>query len=314
MKTIKLIIILLFLFPLISYSINDIEEIEKVFAETRELCNSDNGFLWGYSLEVPILFIDRQKNLIYTNQNSPKLQLYKTGNIYIGEIPDSIPSVKGIFHLDDQNWALIPLPLPKDKIKRQCIIIHEAFHYIQGKLHLNPQPYNNQHMDEMEARFWLKLEWQALQKALVATEEAKKQAIVDALCFRKYRRALFSNCEVCENRFEIYDGLAEYTAMKLCCNKDEFISTLQRRLDKYWNTPSFVNCFAYFSAPAYAYLLDQTNLKWRANLSDKDDIALLTQFAYNIFLPTDLFLEAEERSVIYKGAQIMGEELNREFL
>jgi len=315
MKTIKLIIFTtLFLFPFVSYSSNEIKELEKIFAETNELCNADNGSLWGYSLNVPIILMDREKNLIYTNQNSSKLQLHKTDNIYIGEIPDSIQALKGILKLDHQNWVLIPLPLPKDKIQRQRIILHEAFHCIQQKLHLNPQSYNNQHMDEMEARYWLKLEWQALRKAILTNGKHRKQAIVDAISFRKYRRALYTNCETCENRFEIHEGMAEYTAMKICCTDDEFISTLQKRLHEYWNTPSLVNCFAYYSAPAYAYLLDQTSMEWREHLSSKDNIALLTQYAYNISLPSDLFLEAEERAVLYKGAQIMGEELSRETL
>ncbi len=74
---------------------------------------------------------------------------------------------------------------------------------------------------------------------------------------------------------------------------------------------SFVNCFAYYTGPVYAYLLDQTEMNWRTQLGAKDDIASLTMTAYNISLPFDIYMEAEERSPLYSGAQIMGEELDR---
>ncbi|MGQ1909368.1 hypothetical protein ACT3CE_06230 [Marinifilum sp. RC60d5] len=286
-------------------------EIRTIFKETSQVSSKDNGLLWGHSLEVPILLVDEKNKTIYANRNSSALNLTKENGFFKGLLPETISIKKGPVKIDKQNWALIPLPLPKNKIERQCIILHEAFHCLQPKLDLNPVPYKNQHMKEMEARVWLKLEWKALDLALNSAGKNRKQAITDAICFRKYRRAIFSNCKRCENRFEIHEGMAEYTANKICRHKESFKKYLHSKLECLWKSPSFVNCFAYYSGPVYAYLLDESGVNWRNHLSAKDDIASIVQSAYNITIPFDLFMEAEERSVLYSGAQILGEELDR---
>lgn len=290
----------------------DVKEIESIFKETKALCFEDNGMLWGRTLDVPVLLVDKENGKIYTNKNSKKLELQSYNDIYTGNLPDFVDVIKGPTKIGNQIWAVIPLPLPEDKIERQCIILHEAFHCVQPEIDLKPKPYNNNHMDEMEARFWLKLEWKALELAIQSEGENKKQAITDAICFRYYRRALYSKCDGCENRFEIHEGMAEYTAQKLCRNDKDLKAYLQNQLQTMWESPSFVNCFAYFSGPVYAYLLDDTETNWRSHLGARDDIATIVKSAYDISLPFDLYMEAEERSVLYSGAQIMGEELDRE--
>ena len=290
---------------------SETEYIRLVFKETKKLCSIDNGLLWGHSLDVPIMFVDAKNSLIYTNKNSHKLNLTEDNGIYTGSLPDFIEPVKGTQFIGKRNWAVIPLPLPKNKIDRMCLIIHEAFHCLQPALDLNPTPYNNNHMDEMAARIWLKLEWKALEKALHSEGNIRKQAIIDAICFRKYRRTLFSNCDGCENRFEIHEGMAEYTANKICRTDSDFKFYLQNKLDELWQKESYADSFAYFTAPVYAYLLDQSDLEWRNHLGSKDDISILVQAAYNIALPFDLYMEAEERAFLYGSAKIMVEEIDR---
>ncbi|MBN2598668.1 hypothetical protein [Labilibaculum sp.] len=290
----------------------ELKEIEDILKDTKALCLEDNGMLWGRTLDVPILLIDKENGRIYSNKNSKKLGLNPYNEIYTGILPNFVDVIKGPAKIGNQIWAVIPLPLPEDKIEKQCIILHEAFHCVQPEMDLKPEPYNNNHMDEMEARFWLKLEWKALELALQSEGENKKQAITDALCFRHYRRALFGKCDGCENRFEIHEGMAEYTAQKLCRNDKDLKIYLQNKLHSMWESPSFVNCFAYFSGPVYAYLLDKTETNWRTHLGARDDIAAIVQSTYEISLPFDIYMEAEERSVLYSGAQIMGEELDRE--
>lgn len=317
MKTHRLIWISLFLgmqllFNTLSFAeTNDLKEIEKIFSETKVLCSSENGLLWGRTLDVPILLIDEENGLIYTNTNSSKLELSSYNSIYTGAIPEFVNIVKGPAKIDNRIWAVIPLPLPTNSTERQCIIIHEAFHCVQPEMNLKPKPYDNNHMKEMEARFWMKLEWKALEFALQSKGENIKQAITDAICFRNYRRALYSDCDDCENRFEIHEGMAEYTAQKICRSNEGFKDYLKDKLEKIWESDSFVNCFAYYTGPVYAYLLDQSEMDWRTHLGAKDDIASLTITAYNISLPFDIYMEAEERSALYSGAQIMGEELDR---
>lgn len=66
------------------------EIIKAILDETQELCSKDNGLLWGHSLDVPILFIDEENKIVYSNKNSSKLNLEERNNIYIGKLPDFI--------------------------------------------------------------------------------------------------------------------------------------------------------------------------------------------------------------------------------
>lgn len=106
--------------------------------------------------------------------------------------------------------------------------------------------------------------------------------------------------------------MAKHTAQKICIKDKDLKEYLQDQLQSVWKSPSFVNCFAYFSGPVYAYLLDNTEINWRFHLGARDDIAAIVQSAYDISLPSDIYMEAEEKSVLYNGTLIMGEELDRE--
>ena len=70
MKKYRLLWIFLFLgYQLLFSSLcvaqsNKIIEIEKLFKETKDLCSADNGMLWGRTLDVPILLIDKENKKI----------------------------------------------------------------------------------------------------------------------------------------------------------------------------------------------------------------------------------------------------------
>lgn len=290
----------------------DTEQAYKIFKETKALCIKDNGMLWGRTLIVPLIFVDPLTGFIVANEDDTMGLLTPKGNVFIGTLPSCCAQRKGVIKYGGKTWAIIPWPLSSDYQERQQLIIHESFHCLQPKLDLTPQPYNNQHMDSLEARIWLKLEWQALLRALNVKGELRREAITDALCFRAYRRAIFSLCDGCENRFEIHEGMADYTSMKICLNEKQILSLLPQKMKHMWNSKSFVNCFAYCSGPIYGHLLDASGIDWRTHLGCRDDLATIVQKAYNITLPKDLFLSAEERSVLYESAQILGEELDRQ--
>ncbi|MFA8433487.1 MAG: hypothetical protein ACEPOZ_03125 [Marinifilaceae bacterium] len=290
----------------------DIQKASEIFKETKALCLKDNGLLWGRSLNVPLIFVDPNTRMIVSNSADKSGILSLQKDVFVGYMPEQIQITKGTIQLGGKRYAILPWPLPSNTEERQLQIIHEAFHCLQPELNLQPQPYHNGHMDQMEARLWLKLEWEALEKAVRSKAQERKQAITDAVLFRIYRRALYKASEEYENRFEIHEGMAEYTAQKICSTKTDLKVYLTKSLKILWKAESFVNNFAYCSGPLYGFLLDASGIEWRNQLSAKDDLARITQKAYNITLPKDIYLEAEERSVRYRGALIMGEELDRE--
>ena len=74
--------------------------------------------------------------------------------------------------------------------------MHELFHRIQPGLGLIAPPLATNagepsHLDSLEGRYWLRLEWRALARALGASGAARTSAIADALAFRAARYQRF---------------------------------------------------------------------------------------------------------------------------
>ena len=78
------------------------------------------------------------------------------------------------------------VPLPEDELERNILFTHEIFHYWQDLLKLISFNYNNAHLEQKDARIWLKMEWLALSKALSTEGEERRMCIEDALCLSPF--------------------------------------------------------------------------------------------------------------------------------
>ena len=165
-------------------------------------------------------------------------------------------------------------------------------------------------MDKMQARLYLKLELLALLKAINSKDNEQKQSITDAILFRQYRRSLFPGCDSNENSFEIGEGLANYTELKLCCTSNkEIISKHNSSKDFYLNQNSFVRVFGYHTGSLYAFLLDESRIEWRKKLDCNSDLALLLGKANNIEIPKDFKSSVEKNRDKYGYKEIYDYEL-----
>src|SRR5262249_17644049 len=111
------------------------------------------------------------------------------------------------------RWTTISWPLLVAlKDIQGLLLIHELFHRIQPQLGLGVQDdLPGDHLDTLEGRYWMQLEWKALSRALSSSGETRRAAIADALAFRAARRDRFSGAAESERRYEINEGLAHYT-------------------------------------------------------------------------------------------------------
>ncbi|MDP4188552.1 MAG: hypothetical protein Q8905_10920, partial [Bacteroidota bacterium] len=260
------------------------------FEKVKEICKRDDGKLWGKSLYGPILVINKTLKWVVANQPDSLGQLKKIGNVYVGKYPENSIVACGVTSFAGRSWMVMTYPFDaEDSFELYRIYIHESFHRIQEDLGLNCNGYNNRHMDKMEARIYLDLEWQALLKAIISSDEDRNIAIKDALLFRQARRQLFPGADTMESRFEIHEGLADYTAFKLCCNSEtELKEKLLKRKSWYINNEgSCVRTFGYFSGFLYAYLLDETGTSWQKKLKCGDDLGTLLQHLLKIDLSID---------------------------
>jgi len=73
---------------------------------------------------------------------------------------------------------------------RQQLPGHALFHRIQPELGFMTEDGFNEHLDTLEGRVWIQLEWRALRRAVESSGSDRAEAIADALAFRRERRRL----------------------------------------------------------------------------------------------------------------------------
>ena len=147
---------------------NDSTQIQfatKKFKEIIEICNADNGKLWGKNLASPILIINRDSRLVIANEPDVENLLKKVGDVYIGYFPENKIIANSTTELGGKYWTMVGYPMDEDEFINTETILHEMFHHLQKAIGLDPiAGYNNNHLDNIQARIYLKLEWLALEK------------------------------------------------------------------------------------------------------------------------------------------------------
>lgn len=285
----------------------------KYFAEAETLCRRDGGRLWGHSLCGAMLFVDPDTLEAVANQADKEGRLVQREGVFIGKLPETGGAANTAVNWAGVRWTMIMWPLPSNRYNRARLMLHEMFHRVQDELGLPAGNPSNNHLDSMEGRVWLQMEWLALREAVTHRGAERKRAIADALLFRAVRRQLFAQAAVEERALEMNEGLAEYTGVTLSGRtQDEWAGYLAAQLDQAAYGNSFVRSFAYTSGPAYGFLLDETKTPWRKGLKLSDDLGVLLERAYSIRLPEDLKREAESRLSLYGGDEVRLRETARE--
>jgi hypothetical protein len=182
--------------------------------------------------------------------------------------------------------------------ERQRVLLHGLFHRIQPELGFTASNGSNEHLDTLEGRVWMQLEWRALRRALESTGDDRADAVADALSFRRERRRLFPGAADNERREEIKEGLPSYTGVAAWANSP---ADAYRAAAPPANVDvSFAGAFAYTSGPAYGVLLDDLLPGWRRQVRGISDLGDLLASATNRPLPTDVAVAAAR----YDGATL----------
>ena len=285
----------------------------QYFQQAESICAKDNSTLWGIRLCGPMLLVDPSTRSIVANKTDGEGILTKKGNVFVGKLPDKINIANTAMTWAGVKWTMIMWPLPSNERARARLMFHELFHRVQDDLGLPASSPSNGHLDTLEGRIWLQLEWRALAAALSKTGDESRNAIEDALIFRAHRRSLFPNSDATERGLEMNEGLCEYTGARLRGTADEeSIAYLGRQLESAEKTPTFARSFAYASGPPYGFLLDRTKTEWRKGLRSTDDFGVLAQKAYSIKVPANIKQEAEKRSSRYQGGPLRTAEIERD--
>jgi hypothetical protein len=273
----------------------------QCFQEAQRLCEKDAGRLWGVSLYGPILFADPKTRAVIASQADREGLLTPQDGVFVGTLPPEETIAGTAKHWAGVTWVMLPWPLPKDKRERMHFLTHEMFHRIQPKLGLSAAEIGRSaaggtttHLDTRDGRVWMQLEWRALQGALKHSDPQRRRAVIDALIFRAYRRALFPNAAAGERAQETAEGLAEYTGVRMSADSDS--AAIERALlnfERAKSWPTLTRSFAYVSGPAYGLLLDRAKPDWRNGLSASDDLGELLRQALSLDRESLLSLDRE---------------------
>jgi len=278
----------------------DQQRAQEFFKEAQALCERDGGRLWGVSVCGPMVIGDRRTQTFATSQPAPE-----------GARPPLLGIVNAPIEWGGATWAAYVWDDASNRTprKRNELLLHELFHIVQPQLGLKVPALATEHLDAADGRYWMRLEWRALAKALHDSGEQRRFAVRDALAFRQARRLLYPASVEDERGQEITEGLASYTGTVLAAPTpaDAIVSALDL-LANAEAAESFVRTFAYNTGPAYGLLLDASSPGWTRRVRGTDDLSTLLMRALAVQPATD----ATASAIRYGGTEILAFERKRE--
>src|SRR5260370_20274022 len=123
------------------------------FQELDAMCARDNGRMWGLSVCGPTVLVDPHTRRFVARRN---------GQITERTMPPSMGIANTAVDWRGDRWTMVMLPLPPDAYARRVLLAHESFHRIQPQLGLVAKEVPNAHLDSVEGRYLMQLEWRAL--------------------------------------------------------------------------------------------------------------------------------------------------------
>ncbi|TDQ79808.1 hypothetical protein [Sphingobacterium yanglingense] len=291
---------------------HNIDQISEYFKEIKEATRQKTD-LWNKDLYGGILLVDPKSRQLYANQPDQNNTLQLQNEIYVGKLPENINSANTALQWNGKTWAMIMLPLSKNKHDRINLLAHELFHTIQTSLGYTQFNKESNHLEEKEGRIYLRLELEALKKAILAdAPRVQQKHLTNALIFRKYRNAIFPGSNDLENQLELNEGLAEYTGLMISNRDREQIKYhFTNTLDDFFKNPTFVRSFAYNTTPIYGYLLSQKNPLWHQKITADSNLTDYFIESFKVKLPKDLKSAAAKNLSAYDGELIVAEEDHR---
>ncbi len=122
--------------------------------------------LWNKNLYGPILLVDPKTREVFANEPDTAGLLKYHGGTFSGVLPPNINIANTAVNFSGKRWAMLMLPLSQNKKDRINLLAHELFHTAQPSLGFvlyNPE---NNHLDQKNGRIYLRLELEALKKAV----------------------------------------------------------------------------------------------------------------------------------------------------
>jgi anti-sigma regulatory factor (Ser/Thr protein kinase) len=141
----------------------DQQRAQEYFKEAQALCERDGGRLWGVSICAPMVIGDPRTHVCHQPAPTGCTSLKADRS---GERAHSVGQhdVAAVSWDSIANWPART---------RAELLLHESFHIVQPRLVANGPAGANEHLDAVDGRYWLRLEWRALARALRESGELR---------------------------------------------------------------------------------------------------------------------------------------------
>lgn len=277
-----------------------LDTLNAYIEEFKIEVKKEDGKLWGELFEIPMLI--KTNDFIVCSEPVDGFKKYKS--IYFGTAEDYTRGGNSCVSWRGKNWATFTYDANRfnNRESRHNLFFHEAYHCLQFILNLGGQWTQCKHLNEFDARCLLRLELNALLKAL-ESNTTDTASLVNALAYRAYRYALYPNAYLEEAKMEMLEGVANYTGLKLSGKTKEGI------VNEIKSNMSFnPQLFAYLSGALYCFNLDKIDSTWRSRIKENDNFLYFTQSVFNIQLPESLLDNYTNTREMYNWSQIESEE------
>ena len=285
-------------------------EAEVIFNELATCLDGDHQNFWNPPLPAKAILFDPQTGRAACNSNPGQGVFEKQGAVWIGQMPQG-PNINGpVLSWVGQTWALIRWPLSPDPLARKREMVSRLWFPRAEALGLPLSIQENAHLNSLDGRLWMRLEWRALKTALQAEDLAMRGAVADALTFRRHRRNMSDTAPFQEQTSELVEGLAAYTGLMLSGEPDPQAWLLDQ-LDNMESAANYARDFPKWSGPAYGLLLDRMRPGWRKNLNANQDLGAMLEVGMTLIIPKAWYDAATLRAKSYRIDQIRQEEIER---
>jgi hypothetical protein len=230
--------------------------------------------LWPAELCGPMVLVHPGTRLAVSNHPDPDGRFRNQGGMFLGEWPADMDVANTAMDWGGTWWAVVMLPAPEDHFTRLRLLAHESFHRIQPELGFEISNPIASHLDEEEGRVLLRLEIRALAKAIASEGVEARQAVLDALHFRRIRNATFPGSGAVERKLEAHEGLAEYTGVRFALSATgSDMNVAADKVRAFENRSTYGRSLGYGTGPALGLLLDRFEPGWRQDLGAAPDLA-----------------------------------------
>ena len=228
--------------------------------------------LWDKDIYGPVLLVDPKTHKYIANTNPENNVVLFNDTIYEGYLPKEMHVYNTIVDWKGKTWAMAMLPLSNIEGHDSHTVIHELAHATLKNKGFPIELVDINHVNAVQGKVLIRLELEILKK-LLNNGDNYQEYLVDALMVRKLRLETFPNKIEEENKLELNEGLAEYTALIMHnFTHYERASFYTMLIDKFIDNPLYDRRYAYITTPTYGFYLSKKGSLWTQKLNPSTNL------------------------------------------